>query len=44
MSTVLVSLDCLSVAIGDWSLEIHFLELLSNRSPDLSEAPAGVES
>lgn len=40
MSTVLVSSDFLSVAIGYRQLEIHFLELLSNRSPNLSEVPA----
>lgn len=40
MSMVLVSLDCLSVVLGDWYLEMHFLELLSNRSPNLPEVPA----
>lgn len=40
MSKVLVSLDFLSVAIGDGQLKIHFLELLSNRSPNPSEVPA----
>lgn len=44
MSIVLVSLDFLSVAIGDGQLKIHFLELFSNRSPDLSEMPAGMGS
>lgn len=44
MSMVLVSLDFLSVARVDRQLEIHFLELFSNRSPKLCEMPAGMGS